>query len=612
MRLWPCFKWIRFVTHVVPATRPVGLQPSLGLQLAPLFLVAVAYHWRQHFQMLVSVWREGTWYDTDDAMRMVGVRAFLEGQGWFDLVAHRMGGDTPVVMHWSRVVDVPLALIIRFFSMFVSQPMAETLTRLAFPTLLLMLLLIALMRVAELIGGPAARWPALVLGAMGGPTAEQFVPGRIDHHAPQIVLLAFMTLALLKSLQSTGTRQAVIAGALAALSLAISIENVPFFLAAIACLGIRWICRGPSARDSLGGFAAGLGTTAAILFGLTVPPGLWSAPVCDAFGAPYAVGVLAGCACLAAMARWTPAGIPGRLVAAGTGAAVLLAIMQFAYPGCLGSPFGNLPPLLKELWLDHVGEARPLASVIGQDPLLALPYLGPPLVALVAAPWLAWKTQGARRDGFLLLAGLTAAGLLAAAWMVRAESSLGVPVMITCAVIAGATAARLKPEQGQLMPVLLPLTVSMLLSSAVLGALVPDKPAPTRTGADGAPIASCTATQSLAELGRLPTLRLLTLMDAGPMILAQTAHSVFAAPYHRNIVGNLAALQTFRARPDQAREIAQKAGATHLAFCAGLTEVDVLQDGAPDGLAAKLARHEVPDWLTPISTPGVWQVFRVD
>jgi hypothetical protein len=51
--------------------------------------------------------------DTDDNLRMAQVRAWLGGQGWFDLVQHRFdpahGGAN---IHWSRLVDLPIAGII--------------------------------------------------------------------------------------------------------------------------------------------------------------------------------------------------------------------------------------------------------------------------------------------------------------------------------------------------------------------------------------------------------------------------------------------------------------------------------------------------------------------
>ena len=46
--------------------------------------------------------------DTDDNMRMMQVRALLDGQGWYDLSQHRMAGSN---IHWSRLVDLPIATL---------------------------------------------------------------------------------------------------------------------------------------------------------------------------------------------------------------------------------------------------------------------------------------------------------------------------------------------------------------------------------------------------------------------------------------------------------------------------------------------------------------------
>ncbi len=49
--------------------------------------------------------------DPDDAMRMAQVRDLLAGQGWWDLHQYRVNpADGGVLMHWSRIVDAPIAL----------------------------------------------------------------------------------------------------------------------------------------------------------------------------------------------------------------------------------------------------------------------------------------------------------------------------------------------------------------------------------------------------------------------------------------------------------------------------------------------------------------------
>ncbi|RZM28903.1 MAG: hypothetical protein EOP67_39045, partial [Sphingomonas sp.] len=45
--------------------------------------------------------------DTDDNMRLMQVRAWLGGQGWYDLRQYRMNPPLGFNMHWSRIVDQP-------------------------------------------------------------------------------------------------------------------------------------------------------------------------------------------------------------------------------------------------------------------------------------------------------------------------------------------------------------------------------------------------------------------------------------------------------------------------------------------------------------------------
>ena len=50
--------------------------------------------------------------DTDDNMRMMQVRALLHGQGWFDLRQYRLNPPFGANIHWSRLVDLPIAGLI--------------------------------------------------------------------------------------------------------------------------------------------------------------------------------------------------------------------------------------------------------------------------------------------------------------------------------------------------------------------------------------------------------------------------------------------------------------------------------------------------------------------
>ena len=71
---------------------------------------------------------------TDDAMRLVEVRDLLAGQSWFDMTQYRLDPPGGVASHWSRLIDLPLALIIKSTSLFASTAFAEKFALIVWPT----------------------------------------------------------------------------------------------------------------------------------------------------------------------------------------------------------------------------------------------------------------------------------------------------------------------------------------------------------------------------------------------------------------------------------------------------------------------------------------------
>src|SRR5687768_11459583 len=86
-------------------------------------------------QLLVQHWPETarTLCDTDDAMRLVQMRAWLAGQGWFDLHQARLQPPTGYDSHWSRLVDAGLAGLLWLLSIFAEPAFAERMMRAAWP-----------------------------------------------------------------------------------------------------------------------------------------------------------------------------------------------------------------------------------------------------------------------------------------------------------------------------------------------------------------------------------------------------------------------------------------------------------------------------------------------
>ncbi|MGC2050740.1 MAG: hypothetical protein WA636_04550, partial [Methylovirgula sp.] len=206
-----------------------------------------------------KVWQNGTFFDSDDAMQLVQVRELLAGQNWFDMTIGRLDPPHGVFMHWSRTVDAPLALLIKTFGLLLPMQTAERLTRLVFPLILQALLYLGVARLARVLIGPRAVLAAITLVLLSGMEFGEFQPGRIDHTAPQIVLLLFMLASLVEAIDPAYARRAAGGGVLAAVSLSISIENLPFIVAFAALFVALWVARGALMKRALASFGVGLG-----------------------------------------------------------------------------------------------------------------------------------------------------------------------------------------------------------------------------------------------------------------------------------------------------------------------------------------------------------------
>src|SRR5882757_7263526 len=103
--------------------------------------------------------------DNDSLLQLVQVRDLLAGQGWFDLHQYRMGLEGGFVMHWSRLLDAPLAMSILAVSALTgSTALAEQIVQILWPALQFWLAVFSIIRAARAFAGAHAVLPAAVGG----------------------------------------------------------------------------------------------------------------------------------------------------------------------------------------------------------------------------------------------------------------------------------------------------------------------------------------------------------------------------------------------------------------------------------------------------------------
>jgi len=529
--------------------------------------------------------------DNDSLLRLVQVRDLMTGQGWFDLTQLRLGPDG-LLMHWSRLVDLPIALLIGLFGLLPVPPqMAEWAAMVAWPFLLLVAALWLLIRAAVLLGGEDAMLPAGILGVIAMYHVGLFAAGVLDHHNVQLVLV----LAVLALLAGEPTRRAgLVAGVAAALMLAVGMETLPLLAVAGVVVALRFWWAGRSEAPFAAGFGLGLGGTALLILVATVRPSEWFAPACDAFSiAQAASAAVAGLGLAAATLAPLSASRMARtfsLVVLGL-AVVALAVTFF--PGCLADPYAGLDPRLQRYWLRAVGEAQPFWRVLRSNQAQAAAFYVTPVIGLGVSAWM-FRRHGASR-ALVAASALLAAAFLLSLWQVRggnfAVPLAAVPLAAWVALYRRRAAAR--PSAKTSLAMVGAWLVSVNVAWGLLAAFTID----SGGDAQAAPGEQCTSASAFAALAGLPPATVLAVSNIGSPILAYTGHRVLAGPYHRNVAGNLLVLDAMMGDADAAHAIVRDRHVAYVAHCPGDPESALLSEWAPGGFIDGLQKGIVRDWL---------------
>ncbi len=572
------------------------------------FAISLALSWPR----LIDLWQHGTLYDTDDAMRLVQVRDWLNGQGWYDLRAYRLSPPDGLPMHWSRIVDVPVGALIRLFAVWVPVTQAETLARIVFPLALQLCLLALAARAGSVLAGPGGRAPAVALTVLSGFMFEQFPAGRIDHHAPQIVLLMGMVVTLLSALTPRTARHAVLTGICMAASLAISLENMPFMAVMAAALPLTWIFRPRQVDGAVAWLAAGLIVGLPVAFLATVPPSHVLQSVGDAFSAVHLFGGLAGAGGLLLL-RGLTGHLSTRVARLAAVAAVALAVaggMMLIDPACFNDPYEGLSPMLRHFWLSRVTEAQSLLDATRERPATFTVLFCPLLAGALGAACACGREIGIARLRFAAILMLILVGCAGTLWEIRVASSvqpiaaLGGMWVVTRAAEA---AQRRRSALGTVAACLLALPFGTLA-----WAFVPMAKPDAASASASAQTLRCRQGSAFVALAVLEPGLVFAPTEDGAHLMAYTRHSVVAGPYHRNLAGNAAVIEGLAAAPDQAADLVRRSGARYVVVCPGEAQISSIAREVPGSLADVLQAGRVPDWLIAIPLAGTpYRAFAV-
>ena len=603
----------------MPAAMPLA-QPQTPRRREGLTLGVLALYCLVAIAMLLAVSLPfasdyvGT--DNDDMMRLVVVRDLLAGQGWFDTTQYRLGLDGGTLMHWSRFIDLPIANLISFFSLFTDHRQAEVLALAVWPALLVVPVLFGLGLAGYRLGGTMAMHATLVLGTIFVVALNRFQPGSIDHHNVQLALVACIAAMLLDA--KMRARDHAIAGGLAGLAIAIGAETTPLIGAVCLVVALRWLWEGKVFREAAAAFGLALALTVTLSFFATVAPLRYTQVTCDSLSYGfYALATFGGATLFLTASLASGRSLRGRLVAlAGAGGVIAASVLLIA-PGCLANPLDALDPLLKTFWLSGVIEAQSAVAQFKLDPTSVGSFYAPGFLAIAVCLWRI--RRGEAMDGHAVMLGLLAVAVGVSLIQIRGAifSNMLSAIPLGFAIADLRRASNADPRNLRRALAFFTVTLASVPAAwAVAGAMIPGRSQQMLQAELSAGVekrASCTDESSIGPLTSEPVGVVAGASNLGAPILRYTGHRVLSAPYHRNQGGMLTELHIGLSNPRQAEAFLRGAHVTLLAFCADDTQTADLAKAEPEGLYADLFKGKVPDYLEPV--PGTQasplRIYRV-
>ena len=603
----------------MPAAMPLA-QPQAPRRREGLTLGVLALYCLVAIAMLLAVSLPfasdyvGT--DNDDMMRLVVVRDLLAGQGWFDTTQYRLGLDGGTLMHWSRFIDLPIANLISFFSLFTDHRQAEVLALAVWPALLVVPVLFGLGLAGYRLGGTMAMHATLVLGTIFVVALNRFQPGSIDHHNVQLALVACIAAMLLDA--KMRARDHAIAGGLAGLAIAIGAETTPLIGAVCLVVALRWLWEGKVFREAAAAFGLALALTVTLSFFATVAPSRYTQVTCDSLSYGfYALATFGGATLFLTASLASGRSFRGRLAALTAAGGVIAASVLLIAPGCLANPLDALDPLLKTFWLSGVIEAQSAVAQFKLDPTSVGSFYAPGFLAIAVCLWRI--RRGEAVAGHAVMLGLLAVAVGVSLIQIRGAifSNMLSAIPLGFAIADLRRASNADPKNLRRALAFFTVTLASVPAAwAVAGALIPGRSQQMLQAELSAGVekrASCTDETSIAPLASEPVGVVAGASNLGAPILRYTGHRVLSAPYHRNQGGMLTELHIGLSNPRQAEAFLRGAHVTLLAFCADDTQTADLAKAEPEGLYADLFKGKVPDYLEPV--PGTQasplRIYRV-
>lgn len=547
--------------------------------------------------------------DTDDTVRILEVRNWLNGQGFYDLYLHRANPPYGASMHWSRISDAPLALGQLILRPFFGVEMAEKLAIFAVPVCLAIIFLLIVGTLAKKINNSSYSYPIALLLFLYSVSANfNFVSGRVDHHGLQIISLICLAYGFIRADIIGGIMSGISLG----LSLAIGFEILPLQAIMVSWLAIVWAINPLKYQELTISFSISL--IAALSFGfiVNIEPKNYLVSTNDALSIAQYIPIIVGASLLAISAKFGSTQGPltrfGQLFAIGI--IVIIAALQF--PELRKPLYWQISPILYELWLAKNGEVVPMIKrpYIDQMAVGGVFVVGI-IFAIIRLLTLKGGEQKTQYDNVynwsLLLTALSAASLMTFFFQTRVHSHA-----TSLALLVFACAVPMAFSRGALNMFIIALVAIMPFVKT--NAQIAAQKSVRSAGSDydfGSP-KRCQAIGDFAHLASQSKGLVAANISLGAQALIATHHDVLTTAYHRDW-GRDYLFDIYTGTSEEAKAKIEKRGIEYFAFCIRDLELENMVKYRPHGFLADVLEGRLPDYLVEIPPPNGSQIraFKV-
>ena len=564
----------------------------------PMAVLAV---WLLYFLVRLAIQPLLGWelFGPDDWTRLLQVRAWVDGQDFWDVTQYRMNPPQGFSMHWSRLVDLPLAAL--------AMLLGETAAMALVPLLWLLPALFALRAIMlRLKFAPPAFAFGLVILPLFPLLPGNFAPMRIDHHAPQAVLALICAALLIRD----SRRSAVACGTSAAAWVVISLEGLPLVAVLAGLYGVRyWF----GERTLLPWFLGALAVASATLSYMTRGP--VDALYCDIL-LPGHILTFAAAALMSAAIPLLPwqNRVQGRLVALAVMGLGCLLLAEALLGACATNPMAQLEPVLQTWWHGYILEGLPIWH---QRVSVALSLVW--TIAIIGLGWWRAHRNGLFHQGRALPCTLYFLFALAAGGYSLLVMREGLVAQLLAIPFAALLLAEFLPRARAIVepvPRILATLAAVGLSTPMFASAFAkplDRHFPAATMSPDVAALRSAGDCDYGYLANLPDGLVLSPLDAGPQILGKTGHTIVAASYHRNQRPMADVLNALIGSTEQAEEIVASYDADYIVICSAAADVALYRTAAPDNFANALVTGELPGWLEreEAASKGPLTVYRV-